>query len=256
MNHLTPSVDGSLVDIRNARAASSIVLICEHASAHIPDKFRNLGLADQELDSHVVWDPGAMALAVKMADRLNVLLIAAKTSRLVYDCNRPPDAPDAIPVRSEIVEVPGNASLSAAEKAERIDKFYRPFRKAVSDVISRKTDPIVVTIHSFTPIYYGQPREVEIGVLHDSDTRLADAILTHEGLQNHYVVRRNEPYGPSDGVTHTLKEHALPGGHLNVMLEVRNDLIADAAAQTAIADRLSDCLTSALARMEVDACRT
>ncbi len=255
MNHSIPSLDDTLVEVQNADVASPLVVICEHASAFIPLEFDHLGLAAFERESHVVWDPGAKALATRLAARLDATLITSKISRLVYDCNRPPDAHDAVPARSEIVDVPGNAGLTAEEKADRAERFYRPFRETVASVLDGKTDPILVTVHSFTPIYYGERREVEIGVLHDTDARLADALLSDFSGFASKIVRRNEPYGPADGVTHTLKEHALPGGHLNIMLEVRNDLLADEMAQSAMAIMLSDWLALALAKVETRACK-
>jgi predicted N-formylglutamate amidohydrolase len=255
MNHSVPSLDDTLVEVGIADVASPWVVICEHASSFIPPEFGHLGLAGSDRESHVVWDPGAKALATHLAARLGATLITSGISRLVYDCNRPPDAQDAIPARSETVDVPGNAGLTADEKADRAERFYRPFRETVASVLNDKADPILVTVHSFTPIYYGEPREVEIGVLHDTDARLADALLSDFSGFASMTVRRNEPYGPADGVTHTLKEHALPGGHLNVMLEVRNDLLADEVAQSAMAAKLANWLTKALANVETSACK-
>ena len=115
-------------------------------------------------------------------------------------------------------------------------------------------DPILVTVHSFTPIFHGNVRDVEIGILHDSDSRLADALLSTSSANTPRTVRRNEPYGPTDGVTHTLKEHALPSGHLNVMLEVRNDLIATEVAQASMAKMISKWLECALATTVAKRC--
>ena len=199
---------------------------------------------------------GARSLtAAELADRLDAVLVASRISRLVYDCNRPPEAPDAIPARSEVVEVPGNAHLSAAEKARRVDRFYRPFRAALAQAIAQRSAPVLITVHSFTPIYNGKTRAVEIGVLHDSDTRLADALLADTSGLGPLDIRRNAPYGPEHGVTHTLKEHALPGGHLNVMLEVRSDLITDSASQDRMADLLAGWLTRALSGLEATTCK-
>lgn len=253
MIHQDHPRNDTVVDVQNPQASSPVVLVCEHASAFIPAAFQDLGVARDALNSHVAWDPGALALAERMAVHLDAVLIAAKTSRLVYDCNRPPDAPDAMPAQSEIVDVPGNADLSMAHKADRVATYYEPFRAAVSQIMGHRSDPILITVHSFTPVFHGQPRDVEIGVLHDKDTRLADALLSN-GKVPDLTVRRNEPYGPADGVTHTLKEHALPNGHLNVMLEVRNDLIADAGSQTAMADQLSTWVERALAKTKAAAC--
>ncbi len=175
-------------------------------------------------------------------------LIACGVSRLVYDCNRPPSAPDAMPARSEVVDIPGNSDLSSAERARRTEAYYLPFWAALQAKIAHTNNPVIVTIHSFVPVFHGRKRDVEIGVLHDTDTRLADAMLEIAGQHTKAKVQRNQPYGPEHGVTHTLREHALPGGHLNVMLEIRNDLIETAAQQTKMADMIAGWVAEAFAR--------
>ena len=112
---------------------------------------------------------------------------------------------------------------------------------------------MIVTIHSFTPVYNVKERHVEIGVLHDADTRLGDAMLAEAARFTDFQVERNAPYGPEDGVTHTLLEHAIRWGHPNVMLEIRNDLIADAQGQARIAAILKPWLTAALSALKVAA---
>jgi predicted N-formylglutamate amidohydrolase len=112
-------------------------------------------------------------------------------------------------------------------------------------------NPILVTIHSFTPVYHGAMRSVEIGVLHDSDTRLADAMLQAPQARTAYSVQRNQPYGIEDSVTHTLQEHAIKEGHLNVMLEIRNDLIETQEQQAAMADMLAGWIETACANLKV-----
>lgn len=243
--------DGNIVCLINEEGTSPVILVCEHASSLIPDPFDNLGLKPDDRESHAAWDPGALAVAELLSARLNAKLVASKISRLVYDCNRPPEAADAMPERSERIVVPGNAGLTAAARAERTNTYYEPFRRAVASAISVTDKPVLVTIHSFTPVYNGEPRSVEIGILHDSDTRLADAMLDAAG-SSALNVQRNEPYGPHHGVTHTLKEHAIKDGHANVMIEIRNDLIADDAQQRHIADQLGAWLDLALITMEQD----
>ncbi|MEM7710201.1 MAG: N-formylglutamate amidohydrolase [Pseudomonadota bacterium] len=254
-NHIADGQAISAVEVVNGGAPSSVVLVCEHASARVPAEFDGLGLSGDALQSHIAWDPGAFDLAVRMARHLDAVLIAGRVSRLVYDCNRPPDAPDAMPVRSEVVDVPGNVGLTDAQKADRVERFYAPFRAQIADAMAGRTDPILVTVHSFTPIYDGASRDVEVGVLHDDDARLADALLAGNTAAVAGIVRRNDPYGPEDGVTHTLRTHALPGGHPNVMLEIRNDLIAGAQAQAEMARALSTWLAEAIAEVEVARCR-
>ena len=236
----------------NAEGASPVVVVCEHASAFIPAKFSNLGLAGDALQSHAAWDPGALALAKGLAVRLDAKLVTSGVSRLVYDCNRPPSAADAMPYQSEAITVPGNQHLTAEQRQERVEKYYEPFRAALADTIAGTAMPVIVTIHSFTPIYHGKMRAVEIGILHDSDTRLADVMLDNAHDHTDRLVQRNEPYGPTHGVTHTLKEHALVNGHWNVMLEVRNDLIRETDQQEQMAESIANWLADALARLQDD----
>ncbi len=243
--------DPKTVEVSRRSGRSPIVLVCEHASSHIPAAFADLGISPEARESHVVWDPGAIAVAQAMSLALDATLVSSTVSRLVYDCNRPPDAPDAMPAHSEAYDVPGNRDLTDAERRARIARYYAPFRDSLASEIARRTDPIIVTIHSFTPVYNGEIRDVEIGILHDRDSRLADAML---GSAPNHDVRRNAPYGPKDGVTHTLKEHAVRHGHLNVMIEIRNDLIADEISQSAMAQTLSGWTGRALQTVGVDAC--
>jgi predicted N-formylglutamate amidohydrolase len=189
-----------------------------------------------------------MGVARCLSARLDAALVAGTVSRLVYDCNRPPSSPDAMPSRSELIDIPGNVGLSEIDRSTRTKTYYEPFRKTLAGHIQRTDRPIVITIHSFTPVYHGQPRAVEIGVLHDADARLADAMLETAQTHTTLLVERNQPYGPQNGVTHTLKEHALPGGHLNVMLEIRNDLIRTDEEQDKIAATLAAWLTEAFTK--------
>ncbi|MEY8839834.1 N-formylglutamate amidohydrolase, partial [Cribrihabitans sp. XS_ASV171] len=166
----------------------------------------------------------------------------------VYDCNRPPQAPDAIPVKSEIFAVPGNVDLSEAARDLREAGVYLPFRELLSDTLNaRLAPPLVITVHSFTPVYLGKTREVELGLLHDTDDRAARA-MREAAEGSGLVCALNEPYSAADGVTHTLREHAIPRGLPNVMIEVRNDLLADATG----VNRMAGLLAPMLARVMQD----
>ena len=214
------------VEIINPNGAGRVVLLCEHASPRIPPEYDDLGLSEKDRLSHAAWDPGARDLTLLLSQALDAPVIASTVSRLVYDCNRPPEAPSAMPKKSELIEVPGNQGLSQAQRDARVAAVYAPFCAAVSEVLdARGPETIVVTVHSFTPIYFGQPRAVELGLLHDEDSRLVDAMLDHLDQVSGRRVERNEPYGPMDGVTHSLRLHALSRGFANVMIEVRNDLL-------------------------------
>lgn len=238
--------------IINAASRSPIVIACEHASNHIPETYSGLGLDAEAHRSHAAWDPGAAGVALAMSEILNAPLVRSNVSRLVYDCNRPPHSPTAIRETSEIYTIPGNRNLSAQDRAHRVETVYRPFQSALHRTLANRDHGVLVTIHSFTPVYHGETREVELGILHDRDQRLAAAMLTQAGQHTRLVTRRNEPYGPGDGVTHTLAEHALPRGWPNVMLEIRNDLIDTELRQRELAGQLAGLLVDALDRMAFD----
>ena len=242
--------EGSPVELWNPAGQADILLICEHAANRIPQTLADLGLGAEALDSHIAWDPGAAPVARMMSAALDAPLVLQRFSRLVYDCNRPPQAPDAMPAQSEIFDIPGNAGITAADRQARIDGIYAPFCRTVADWLDRSIAsgrrPAVITVHSFTPVFHGHRRTVELGLLHDVDPRLADAMLALCRDVDDLDIRRNEPYSAEDGVTHTLQLHAISRGLLNVMIEIRNDLIRDQAGQRRLADRLSTLVDQAL----------
>ncbi len=237
------TAEGPVVDVVNADGGAEIVFVCEHAARAIPTALATLGLSEAERASHVAWDIGALSLARNLSKAFDAPLVAARFSRLVYDCNRAPEALDAVPERSETIEIPGNIGLDAAARAGRLKEFYTPFESALARIIDTKIargeSPAIISVHSFTPTYFGARRDVELGILHDSDTRLADALLAQAVSLTGLRSQRNAPYGPADGVTHTLLTHALPRGLPNVMLEIRNDQISDMPACQRVAAALA-----------------
>lgn len=246
--------DGEAVAVENAEGAGLCLFVCEHASRRMPERAGNLGLDSDALVSHIAWDPGALDVAKRLSAVLDGPLVHQRFSRLVYDCNRPPESPAAMPEKSEIYDIPGNHGLTVAERYARTAALYVPFHDRVSAISAARSArgqaTVIVTVHSFTPVYMGRQRDVEIGILHDDDSRLADGMLAAaEG--GPYRVERNDPYGPQDGVTHSLRLHGLPGGHLNVMIEVRNDLLRDEDGQRVIADYLAGLLRTSLEALSV-----
>lgn len=240
--------------IENAGATSPVVLVCEHASNHIPPRWAGLGLTEAQRLAHIAWDPGALGVARGLSERLDAVLIHAPVSRLVYDCNRGPDMAGAMPARSEVHDIPGNAAINAAERQARTEAVYLPWANGLHNLIATRIAqgrrPVIVTIHSFTPVYHGKPRAVEFGIIHDAAPALARAVRAEAQAQTGLNAQLNEPYSAADDVTHTLKLHATSYGLENVMLEIRNDLIATAAAQAGMAATLAPVLSAALGRLQ------
>jgi len=246
----TNSPAGDVVEVVNPSGGGKIVLLCEHASNFIPPEFGGLGLAPEVLTTHVAWDPGARAVAGRLSTLLDAPLVASRVSRLVYDCNRAEGAAGAVPETSEVYDIPGNRRLSDEDRRARRRKFCEPFHEAVALLLDRRLrerrETAIVTVHTFTPVYFGRRRDVDLGVLYDADARLADALMPALEAPGGLDVRRNAPYGASDGVTYSLVRHALTRGLANVMLEIRNDLVAGDEAQNVMAARLAEAMAAAL----------
>lgn len=243
-----------VVAVEGSDAPGPFLIVCEHASNAFPAPFGNLGLTEAQQRAHVAWDPGALGLARGLAARLEAPLVAARVSRLIYDLNRPPHSAGAMPARSEVHDIPGNAALSAEERLARTEAVYLPFHSAlralVAQRLARGRPPVIVTVHSFTPVWHGTPRKVEFGVIHDADPSLALATVAAARALTGLRTELNQPYSAADEVTHTLRLQASPLGLANVMLELRNDLIASPEAQERMADTLAPVLRAALHQSE------
>ncbi len=215
------------VRILNPSGKGPLVLACEHASNLFPPSLRGLGLDPADLSDHIAWDIGAAALTERLSARLDAPAVLAGYSRLLYDCNRAPDAPDCIPVRADGRIVTGNEHLDAARRRQRREGLYEPFHAALDGILDRRgPDTALITIHSFTPrMRSGRPRDLHAGVIFDGENpfaqRLAEEIAAHEGV----ICRTNAPYAAADGVTHTLRRHGAGRGLLHAMIEIRNDLL-------------------------------
>ena len=240
--------------------AAQVILICEHASNQMNSAWAEVDPV--VLASHAASDPGALGVANALGAQLALAgltceLVHAPFSRLIYDLNRSPDRPDACPAQSEIHHIALNQGLGPSERLERMESLYLPFHNHVRARIARALAlgqrPFILTVHSFSPIWHGVPRDVEFGIIHDALPDLAHAILAESdslGLKT----RLNAPYSAEDHVTHSLRLHALPYGLENAMLELRNDLITTDAAQAAMASRLAPVLCRAMARVKEGVC--
>jgi len=239
-------------ELVNEKGTSDIVLICEHAGRTIPSEFDGLGLTADQQASHIAWDIGARGLALGLSERLDAPLAMQRYSRLLYDCNRDWGARDETPYSADNIKVPGNRNLQEADRRRRRNIFFEPFFQGTSrlihDRLTSGRETVIVTIHSFTRVFKGTNRALDIGVVHDSDARLADVLCAEPGPMAGLDIRRNEPYGPERGVTYSLKIHGIAHGLLNVMMEVRNDLIADEAGQARIADSMADWISRSVDR--------
>jgi predicted N-formylglutamate amidohydrolase len=221
--------------VYNGDGSGPFVITCDHASNFVPSEFGGLGLEAADLLRHIAYDPGALGVARAMSRALDAPLVCGAVSRLVIDCNRPVDAPDLVASRSEMTLVPGNAHLPRRQLQERIARFYDPFHACVAEAVGQKSArggaPGVIAVHSFNPTYKGVSRPWEIAIIHDDDDAWALGIVDRLRSLGGLNVGVNEPYSPKDRVYHTLERHARSHGLPAVMIEIRNDEIADEKSQ-------------------------
>jgi predicted N-formylglutamate amidohydrolase len=227
----------------NAAGRSPFLLTSDHYGRIIPRRLGDLGLKASELTRHIAWDPGIAGVAEALSKDLGAHLIAQRYSRMVIDCNRPPQAPSSIPRISEATFIPGNADLAEEAAATRRRQIFDPYHRRISEVIDARlrdgVATVLVSLHSFTPVYAGIARPWHIGTLYHRDTKLAPLLLKLLRRQTDLVVGDNEPYAVSDDTDYTIPVHGEARGLMNTGIEIRQDLIADAPAQKQWADRLA-----------------
>jgi predicted N-formylglutamate amidohydrolase len=237
-----------VVAIETAEAPSPVVLVCDHASNHLPVRYGSLGLTADALLRHFAWDPGALAVSRGLSALLDAPLVFGCVSRLALDVNRHPSDVDSIVETADGSPVPGNFGISSVERERRVAEIYAPYHAAVADLLAQRAQrgrrSALVAIHTFEPNLKGVVRPWHCGVIFGSGSRLGEALVKSLQQEDGLVVGVNEPYAPSDRVYHTMSRHGEGNGHPAVMIEVRNDLVSDAEGQKAWAMRLAPLLQS------------
>lgn len=207
-----------------------VLLVCDHASRRFPRSVGDLGLDPAVRRSHLALDIGAGALTRCLASLLSVTAVLARYSRLIVDCNRDLLDSDAFLEFGDGVVVPGNRNLTQVQRTARAEGIYWPYHRAIEAEIGRLTGagrpPAVISIHSFTPVLNGVARPWEIGVLWDSDERIAE-IAIRSLREAGFIVGDNEPYSGKAPQDFTIDRHAEAAGLPHVGIEVRQDLIDD-----------------------------
>jgi len=175
-------------------------------------------------------------------------------SRLVIDCNRDPSVPGSIPAVSEHTEIPGNHNLLPEEKAARQQEIFAPYHARIRELLDARAQAgrrtVVVAMHSFTPVFKGESRAMQVGVLYNRDARLANIMLDLLRAEGDLVVGDNAPYAVSDVTDYTVPVHAERRGLPHVEIEIRQDLIADEKGQAEWAARFVRLLRTADARLQ------
>ncbi|WP_262028647.1 N-formylglutamate amidohydrolase [Microvirga sp. Mcv34] len=251
-----PSREPHPVEIVPGSIESGILILCDHASNTVPPDLGDLGLPESEFERHIAYDIGAAAVTRSLAGHLGAPAILTQFSRLIIDPNRGRDDPTLVMRLSDGAVVPGNARVDEAEVQRRIARFYDPYDHAIADAIHRAMaaghPPVVVTVHSFTPIWRGWARPWHVGILWDADDRFARPLLEGLTAEDGLVVGDNEPY---DGALagDTVDRHATIRGLANALIEIRQDLIASDEGAEEWAGRFARLLKPLAGRPELRA---
>lgn len=239
--------------IIGADRPSRFLVTCDHATNRVPQDVNGgcLGLGEADMSRHIAFDPGAAGVTRALADALDAPAILSDFSRLVIDPNRGADDPTLVMKLYDGTLIPANRHVTQAETLHRKTTLYDAYHSAYAKLAARRDDTVIVAIHSFTPRLNGRvPRPWHIGVLHSPlDSRLSHALLDRLKAEPDLCVGDNEPYLghlPGDAID----RHALQTGRHNTLIELRNDLISDAATQTRWAQRLAPLLRAALNDIE------
>jgi predicted N-formylglutamate amidohydrolase len=235
--------EGAPVIERNGAGASPFFLTCDHYGRTIPRALGDLGVAASELERHIAWDIGIAGVADRLSGMLGAHLIAQRYSRLVIDCNRPLDVPTSIPDISEITRIPGNEALPREAAGQRQQSIFAPYHQRIGEALDQrardKRPTVLISLHSFTPVYTGISRPWHIGTLYNRDSRLPKMLLGLLRAEPGLVVGDNQPYAVSDVTDYTIPVHGERRGLPHTGIEIRQDLIATDEGQREWAQRLA-----------------
>lgn len=240
------------VMVAHENGASPFFLTADHYGRRMPRSVKDLGLSDAEIARHIGWDIGIAGTTHVLADALDAFFIGQIYSRLVIDCNRDPSVASSMPEVSESTEVPGNRGIDQATRDARRDALFRPYHTRITaELDARKAggrETLLVSMHSFTPVFKGVSRPWHVGVLYNRDRRLAAIMLDLLAAEGDLVVGDNEPYHVSDQTDYTIPIHGERRGLPHVEIEIRQDLIAGEAGQRGWGERFARLLPEARRR--------
>jgi predicted N-formylglutamate amidohydrolase len=232
------------VEILNPHSDHPLLLICEHAGQAIPERLGGLGISRADLNTHIGWDIGAKAVTQAMAHALGAPAVFQRYSRLVIDCNRPPDASDAMPMVSDGVDIPGNQGLGLNARDARRQEIFDPFHDAVATCFAQHPRRMVLSIHSFTPAMDGISRPWDIGFLFRKDTETSRYLERFvREAQPHLIIGMNQPYQIDDRSDWFVPHHGEARRIPHSLIEIRNDLIQEPEGQIEWANTLVDAAT-------------
>ena len=232
------------------RGLSQFVILCDHASNHIPAELKDLGLSPAELGRHIAWDIGAAGVAEALSKMFDAPAVFSPVSRLVIDCNRQLDAADLIPERSDATVIPRNLNLSESARTLRVERWFQPYHAAVESILderaSRGAATIVLSIHSMTDNLAGSRRPWQIAFSSHEDRSRVQLMIDVLRRSSDIEVGDNQPYSMEPAVDYSIPFHALRRNLPYLQVEFRQDEVQHTDAQVRWAKRFASALAEAL----------
>jgi predicted N-formylglutamate amidohydrolase len=209
-----------------------LLLTCEHASAFVPEKHKQLLRGSTLRGTHRELDIGALAVATFLARQFKAPLYAGGISRLLVDMNRSAHNPAVLsPVARELAAKEQRALMSRYH-AEHWEKVRKHVAKAV--VSHRKV--LHIAVHSFTPVLvhengHSDVRNADVGLLYDPG-RSPERVMAQRWVSTlreaapELRVRRNYPYqGKGDGLATSLRGQFSAARYVGFELELNQSLL-------------------------------
>ena len=242
-------------EVINRDGKAAVLLTCDHASCTVPRALGGLALDEAVLRRHIGWDIGAAAVTRTLADALDAPAVLAGYSRLVIDANRSLDDPTSIPEISDGVIIQANRGLAEADRQRRVDAVFRPYHDAIGATIAalrrQGPAPVIIAVHSFTPVMKGHARPWHFGVLWNDDARVPVPLMERLGAEPGICVGDNKPYSAREGFGYTMECHGGANGLAHALVELRQDLVDTVHGAEAWSARLARALQHVLAQVEL-----
>lgn len=236
-------------EIVNPHGRGGMVVVCDHASNVLPPELPDLGVSAHDMRRHIAWDIGAGPIARRLSALFDAPAVLCGTSRLVIDCNRRPGDPTLVPAISDGTRIPANEDLPEAERARRVETYYRTYHEACRRVLDARCRagerPLFVSVHSMTDRMNGHHRPWEISFSSNEERGATAAVIAALRRVEGLMVGDNEPYDMNPAEDYTTPEHALARGLNYLQVEFRQDLVADETGQARFATLLADAIRQA-----------
>ncbi len=218
-----------------------VVFTCEHASNRVPSPLTTAPAEEALLRSHWGWDIGMRQMTMEAAAQTRSVAVLARFSRLVCDANRHRDSPTLILPAVEQTPLSFNQHLDEAEVARRQEHYHEPYHQAIDDALTERLHHpgplLLLSMHSFTPVWQHQLRPMDVGVLFGEHHALAEELAAHLRSEGLYTAL-NAPYSGANGLMYAADRHSAAHQVPCLELELNQTLTSTPARVAALTPKI------------------